>query len=159
VFGSAFSVPGVLVGRRCPFPVQRSGAKMAEPSTEHDLVARQIVDAAFAVHSALGPGLLEPVYGQCLACKVEARDFPSSGKSRCRFDIGTDRSMRGTRMDLVVGGLVVVAIKATEKTLPVHMAQLVTYLKLSGYQLGLLINFNVALIKLWHQAAREQPIN
>ena len=49
---------------------------MAEPSPEHDLVARQIVDAAFAVHDTLGPGLLETVYEQCLACELEAREIP-----------------------------------------------------------------------------------
>jgi GxxExxY protein len=120
---------------------------MAEPSTEHDPVAREIVDAAFAVHTTLGPGLLESVYQQCLACELEAREIPLQRQVALPVRYQNIQIDAGYRMDLVVGGLVVVEIKATEKTLPIHEAQLVTYLKLSGYQLGLLINFNVALIK------------
>jgi GxxExxY protein len=120
---------------------------MAEPSPEHDLVARQIVDAAFAVHGTLGPGLLESVYQQCLACELEAREIPFQLQVALPVLYRNKRVEVGYRMDLVVGGLVVVEVKATERTLPVHEAQLVTYLKLSGYQLGLLINFNVVLIK------------
>ena len=120
---------------------------MVEPSPEHDLVARQIVDAAFAVHGTLGPGLLESVYEQCLACELEAREIPFQRQVAAPVLYRDKRIEVGYRMDLVVGGLVVVEVKATERTLPVHEAQLVTYLKLSGYQLGLLINFNVVLIK------------
>jgi GxxExxY protein len=130
-----------------PGPIQRQGAKMAEPSTEHDLVAFQIVDAAFAVHSALGPGLLESVYEECLASELEAREISFRRQVALPVRYRNKRIEVGYRMDLVVAGLVVVEVKAAEKTLPVHEAQLVTYLKLSGYQLGLLINFNVVLIK------------
>jgi GxxExxY protein len=120
---------------------------MIEPSTEHDLVARQIVDAAFTVHSSLGPGLLETVYEQCLACELEARDIACQRQVALPVQYRNKRIDAGYRMDLVVGGLVVVEVKAAEKILPVHEAQLATYLKLSGYQIGLLINFNVVLIK------------
>lgn len=120
---------------------------MAEPSTEHDLVASQIVDAAFAVHSALGPGLLESVYEECLASELEAREISFRRQVALPVRYRNKRIEVGYRMDLVVSELVVVEVKAAEKTLPVHEAQLVTYLKLSGYQLGLLINFNVVLMK------------
>jgi GxxExxY protein len=120
---------------------------MAEPSTEHDLVAREIVDAAFAVHATLGPGLLESVYEQCLACELEAREIPFQRQVALPVRYRSIQIDAGYRIDLIVGGLVVVEIKATERTLPIHEAQLVTYLKLSGYQLGLLINFNVPLLK------------
>ena len=120
---------------------------MVEPSPAHDLLAQQIVDAAFAVHQALGPGLLESVYEQCLIYELEARAIPFQRQVALPVRYRDKRIDTGYRMDLVVGGLVVVEIKAVEKTLPVHEAQLSTYLKLSGHQLGLLINFNVALIK------------
>jgi GxxExxY protein len=120
---------------------------MTEPSAEHDLVARQIVDAAFAVHSTLGPGLLESVYEQCLGCELEARDIPFLRQVGLPVQYRNKRIDVGYRIDMVVGGLVVVEIKAIEKILPVHEAQLSTYLKLSGYQVGFLVNFNVALIK------------
>jgi GxxExxY protein len=116
---------------------------MAEPSPEHDLVARQIVDAAFAVHDTLGPGLLESVYEQCLACELEAREIPFQRQVTLPVLYRNKRIEVGYRMDLIVGGLVVVEVKAAEKTLPVHEAQLVTYLKLSGYQLGLLIKYGI----------------
>ena len=120
---------------------------MTEPTREQDLIARQVVDSAFAVHTTLGPGLLESVYEQCLAFELASRN------------IGVERQVpvpvryRGAlidaafRMDIVVAGMVVVEVKAVEKMIPIHEAQLVTYLKLSGYPIGLLINFNVPLIK------------
>jgi GxxExxY protein len=120
---------------------------MAEPSAGHDLVAREIVDAAFAVHSALGPGLLESVYEQCLAFELEARDIPFQRQVALPVLYRNRRIDAGFRMDMVVGGLVVAAIKAIDKIVPVHEAQLGTYLRFSGLRLGLLINFNVTLIK------------
>jgi GxxExxY protein len=120
---------------------------MFEPSVEIDAIAHQIVDAAFAVHCALGPGLLESVYEQCLAYELEARDIPFQRQVALPVMYRNIRIDAGFRMDMVVGGLVVVEVKAAEKILPIHEAQLATYLKLSGHQPGLLINFNVILIK------------
>src|SRR5271157_4393182 len=118
---------------------------MSEPSAEHDLIAREIVDAAFAVHSALGPGLLESVYEPCLAYELETRHLVVQRQVTLPVFYRDLRLDAGFRMDLVVGGLVVVEIKAIERLLPIHEAQLLTYLKLSGHKLGLLINFNVTL--------------
>jgi GxxExxY protein len=120
---------------------------VAEPSPEHDLIAREIVDAAFAVHNALGPGLLESVYEPCLAYELETRHLAVRRQVALPVFYRHLRIDAGFRMDMVVGGLVVVEIKATERLLPIHQAQLLTYLKLSGHSLGLLINFNVTLIK------------
>jgi GxxExxY protein len=131
-------------------PVQRQAAKdakMLEPSPEHDLAARQVVDAAFAVHTAPGPGLLESVYEQCLAYELEARDVPFQRQVALPVQYRGKRIDAGFRMDMVAGGLVMVEIKAVEKALPIHEAQLATYLKFSGRRIGLLINFNVVLIK------------
>nr|WP_294550989.1 GxxExxY protein [uncultured Rhodopila sp.] len=122
-------------------------AKMVEPYPEQVLLASQIVDAAFAVHTALGPGLLESVYEQCLVNELETRGIPFQRQVAVPIRYRDKRIEAGYRLDLIVGGLVVVEIKAIEKTLPVHEAQLMTYLKLSGHRLGLLINFNVALVK------------
>jgi len=120
---------------------------VTEPTREQDLVARQIVDSAFAVHTTLGPGLLESVYEQCLAFELASRNIAVERQ------VPVPVTYRGVlidaafRMDIVVAGMVVVEVKAVEKMVPIHEAQLVTYLKLSGYPIGLLINFNVPLIK------------
>jgi GxxExxY protein len=120
---------------------------MIEPTAEHEFFARQVVDSSFAVHSALGPGLLESVYEQCLAAELSIRNIPISRQVPIPIVYKDVRIDAGFRMDLVVGDLLAVEIKAVEKSLPIHEAQLLTYLKLSGHRLGLLINFNVVLIK------------
>ena len=130
---------------------------MSEPSTQHDLIAREIVDAAFAVHSALGPGLLESVYEPCLSYGLETRHLAVQRQVELPVFYRDLRLDAGFRMDMVVDGLVVVEIKATERLLPVHEAQLLTYLKLSGHKLGLLINFNVTLIKLGIRRLIDKP--
>jgi GxxExxY protein len=106
-----------------------------------------IVDAAFAVHTTLGAGLLESVYDQCLAAELKSRNLlveRQVGLPLCCKNIRIDA---GFRLDLLVEKLVVIEIKAVERLLPIHDAQLLTYLKLSGYRLGLLLNFNVARIR------------
>ncbi|HEY5290257.1 MAG TPA: GxxExxY protein [Caulobacteraceae bacterium] len=120
---------------------------MQEPTAEHDLIARQVVDSAFAVHSTLGPGLLESVYEQCLAYELTSRGLEVKRQVSAPVVYREVRMDAGFRLDMVVGGLVAVEIKAVERALPVHEAQLLTYLKLSGHRLGLLINFNVPMIK------------
>ena len=120
---------------------------MHEPSPEQDFVARQIVDSAFAVHTATGPGLLESVYHDFLACELAHRGIPFRREVSVPTHYRQFKVETGFRMDLVVQDLVVVELKAVEQILPVHLAQLDTYLKLSGLELGLLINFKVPLIK------------
>jgi GxxExxY protein len=120
---------------------------MVEPSSEHDRVAQQVVDSAFAVHTTLGPGLLESVYEQCLTAELRTRNLSVERQVALPIVYRNTRIEAGLRMDMVVEGLVVVEAKAVETILPIHEAQLLTYLKLSGLQLGLLINFNVTLIK------------
>jgi GxxExxY protein len=114
---------------------------------ELNIISGKIVDCAFKVHTELGPGLLESVYEICLVkelilagCKVERQVYlPVIYKSEeLKLDF---------RIDLLVEDEVVVELKAIDGILPVHQAQLLTYLKLSGKKLGLLINFNVPLIK------------
>jgi len=114
---------------------------------DHDLIARKIVDSAFAVHSTLGPGLLESVYEQCLAAELSIRNVPVLRQVAVPLTYRHLHFDAGFRIDLLVSESVVVEVKATEKILPIHEAQLLTYLKLTGHKLGFLINFNVPLIK------------
>jgi len=114
---------------------------------ELDEVARQVVDAAFAVHSALGPGLLESVYETCLVHELAKRGVKAARQVVLPIHYDGIRLDGGLRLDFLVEDCLVVELKAVEALLPVHEAQLLTYLKLSGHRLGLLINFNMPLIK------------
>ncbi len=120
---------------------------MPEPSLEADAVARAVVDAALAVHRTLGPGLLESVYEHCLAHELETRGILVQRQALLPVTYRDTKVDAGFRVDLVVGGMVIIEIKAVEQLLAVHEAQLLTYLKLSGMPIGLLINFNVVLLK------------
>ena len=118
------------------------------PSLEEiDRVAKHVVDAAFKVHSTLGAGLLEGVYEVCLAHELHRRGLNFSRQVTLPVEYEGLRLESGLRLDLLVADCVVVEIKAVETLLPVHKAQLLTYLKLSGHRIGLLINFNTPLIK------------
>jgi GxxExxY protein len=112
-----------------------------------NVVARQIVDAAYRVHTTLGPGLLESVYEAALAYELEKRGLRITRQQAIPVIYETVHILTGFHADLVVEDQVIVEIKALERTSPVHKKQLLTYLKLADKRLGLLINFNVALIK------------
>ncbi len=114
---------------------------------EQELLAREIVEASLAVHRALGPGLLESVYERCLVFELLQRGVSAARQVVLPITYRDLHIETGLRIDLVVGGLVVVELKAIEVLLPVHRSQVLTYLKLSGLRLGFLINFNVTLIK------------
>jgi GxxExxY protein len=109
--------------------------------------ARSVVDAAFRVHSALGPGLLESVYEVCLCHELRKQGTPFVAQQVLPVVYDGVRLDAGLRVDLLVDESVVVELKAVEKTLPIHEAQLLTYLKLADKRLGLLVNFNVPLIR------------
>jgi GxxExxY protein len=114
---------------------------------ETNEIARQIVDAAFAVHTALGPGLLESVYEVCLVHELRKRGLTVRQQVVLPVHYDGVRLDAGLRLDLLVNDTVIVEIKAVENLLPVHKAQALTYLKLTGCRLALLINFNVPVIK------------
>ena len=120
---------------------------MSEPSAEHNRLSGMVVDSAVAVHRSLGPGLLESVYEQCLAVELQARGLKTARQVPQPIEYRGKHLDAGFRLDILVEDLVVIEIKAVERLLPVHEAQLLTYLKLSRRQLGLLINFNVPVIK------------
>lgn len=106
-----------------------------------------IVDSAIKVHKELGPGLLESVYEHCLAHELLKRGV--AVKRQCAVPIQYDGETldAGLRIDLLVNDEIVLEIKAVEKVIPVHEAQLLTYLKLACKPMGFLINFNVRLLK------------
>jgi GxxExxY protein len=102
-----------------------------------------VVNAAMAVHSALGPGLLESAYEACLAYELRDRGVHVLQQIALPLTYRDARLDIGYRIDLLVGDTVVVEVKAVTKILPIHEAQLLSYLRLSGRRVGLLINFHV----------------
>ena len=110
-------------------------------------VAKQIVDVAFNIHKAYGPGLLESVYEAIMAYELRKRGLTVSRQQPIPVVHEEVRVGIGFRADLIVQGKVVVEIKSIEAIGPVHKKQLLTYLRLADKRLGLLINFNVELIK------------
>lgn len=110
-------------------------------------VAAAIVDAAIKVHRVLGPGLLESAYEVCLAHELGLRGFELQQQLVLPVIYEGVTLDAGFRLDMVVEGRVVVELKSVDSLLPVHQAQLITYLKLSGISVGLLINFNVRMLR------------
>ncbi len=116
-------------------------------SSEVDATARAIVDAAIKVHKTLGPGLLESVYEACLYHELVQRGLRVERQVAVPIVYDGITLREGLRIDLLVNNLVICELKAVESLQPVHQAQLLTQLRLSGKRLGLLLNFNVALMK------------
>jgi GxxExxY protein len=114
---------------------------------ETDRAAKAVVEGAFAVHKTLGPGLLESVYEVCLCHELGRRNVPFRSQVALPVVYDGVRLDAGLRLDLLVRECLIVELKAVEKHNPLFEAQLLTYLKLTGHRLGLLINFNVPLIK------------
>jgi GxxExxY protein len=120
---------------------------MTEDPSLHENLTERIIGCAMIVHDTLGPGLLESIYQRCLVVELRASSL----------QVATERSVpvlyRGTavdspfRLDIVVDELVIVEVKAVQTTAPVHHAQVISYLKLTGCPVGLLINSNVTLLK------------
>lgn len=113
---------------------------------EEDLM-RSILDCAYRVHTALGPGLLESSYLECLYFELIQKGLQVE-KQKPRPLIYNDVKLEvGYRIDLLVGGRIIVEIKSVDKLSDVHLAQILTYLRLNDNRFGLLINFNVARLK------------
>jgi GxxExxY protein len=114
--------------------------------TENE-IARQILDAAFAVHSKLGPGLLESVYEVVLAYELKKKGLTAERQKPMPIMYDNIRFDEAFRSDLVVNGKVIAELKSVEALLQAHAKQLLTQLRLSGLKLGLLINFGEAHLK------------
>jgi GxxExxY protein len=110
-------------------------------------ITESIIGAAIQVHRALGPGLLESAYQACLAHELTKRNLRVEIQKPLPLVYEQVKLDCGYRIDLLVDGEVVVEIKSVDGVAPVHEAQVITYLKLSGCKLGLLINFNVPALK------------
>ena len=110
-------------------------------------LSREVIGAAIEVHKALGAGLLESAYEECLCQELKLRGIPFARQVELPIEYKGLELSAGYRMDIVVGGLLVLELKSVEKLLPIHEAQLITYLSLSKIWLGLLINFNVPILK------------
>jgi GxxExxY protein len=117
-------------------------------SPELNQLAKVVVDAAFQVHKALGPGLLESVYEICLAHELIKRGLSIETQVYLPIVYSDVILDSGLKLDMLVNQQLILELKSVELLLPVHHAQLLTYLKLSDKRLGLLINFNVPVIKL-----------
>jgi GxxExxY protein len=120
--------------------------KVAIP-TDIEQMATIGVDAAFAVHSEFGPGLLEGAYEACFARELELRGIEYQRQLAVPLNYKGKLIEVGFRADVVIGGKLLIELKAVEQVIPVHKAQVITYLKLMKLPLGLLINFNEVLIK------------
>jgi GxxExxY protein len=115
-------------------------------SKEND-ISREVVDAAYHLHSDLGPGLLETVYEVALAHDLMKRGFAVKRQEAVRIKYDGITFEEGFRADLIVDDCVIIELKSIESLAPVHGKQLLTYLRLTGMKLGLLINFGAPLIK------------
>lgn len=114
---------------------------------ELERIASDVVDSAMKLHIALGPGLLESVYLVILQKKLEERGYRVEREKPIPVEFEGSTFEIGFRADLVINDCFIVELKSVEKLKPVHGKQLLTYLKLTGFRLGLLINFGEALLK------------
>ena len=114
---------------------------------EFDALSKQVIGCALEVHRHLGPGLLESTYEQCLAHELSCAKLPFQLQVPLPVEYKDMRLECGYRIDVFVDGRLIVELKSVEKHLPIHEAQLLTYMKLARVPTGLLINFNVKLLK------------
>jgi GxxExxY protein len=119
---------------------------MREPAPELDGLAKAVVDAAFEVHRTLGPGFLESVYEEAMVIELKARGIPFERQRPISITY-KDRPVGEGRLDLLVASQLLVELKAVETLVPIHKAQVISYLKATRLQLGLLINFNVPVLR------------
>ena len=114
---------------------------------EMNFVTGLVVDSAIRVHSRLGPGLLEGAYEACLAHEIKKRNVDVIAQMQLPIIYDGVRLDIGYRLDLLVAHSVIVELKTVEKLKPIHEAQLLSYLRLSGHKVGLLINFHVPRLR------------
>ena len=114
---------------------------------KYENLTESIIGAAIDVHKELGSGLMESAYEECLCHELSSRNLPFNRQVPLPVCYKKIKLDCGYRMDIVVGNTIVLELKSIEAILPIHEAQLITYLKLSKLPVGLLINFNVPLLK------------
>lgn len=114
---------------------------------DYNNISKEILDACITVHKEMGPGLLESVYEACLQKELELRNVNSKSQVRLPLHYRGEELSKDFRIDLLIENEIIIEIKAVEIVLPVHQAQIISYLKLADKRLGFLINFNVPLLK------------
>ena len=124
-----------------------SNSLQVEPRHHINEITQEVISAAIEVHRNLGPGLLESAYEACLAYELRDRGLAVEQQIPLPIIYRDVAVEVGYRFDLLVEGAVVVELKSVEKLEPIHQAQVLSYLKLSGHRVGLLINFNVRMLK------------
>ncbi|MBW1741776.1 MAG: GxxExxY protein [Deltaproteobacteria bacterium] len=110
-------------------------------------ISSKIIGAAIEVHKALGPGLLESAYEECLCHELSLRGLSFESQKPLPVNYKGKRLDCGYRLDIVVENAIILELKSCDKIEPIHNAQILTYLKLSGTSLGLLLNFNVPVMR------------
>ncbi len=118
-----------------------------DPADGQDPLTREIIGAAIEVHKTLGPGLLEPVYEECLALELVDRGLTTQRQVKVPVVFKGRTLDMDYRLDMLVNDAVILELKAVEKVLPVHEAQLLTYMKLSKQRVGLLLNFHTPYLR------------
>ena len=121
--------------------------RSAQIPQEIEVLTTRVIDAAFVIHRELGPGLLESTYEACLSHELTLRGISCSRQVEIPLRYRGSEITVAYRADLIIEAKLLVELKATDATTPLHKAQVITYLKLLGFPLGLLINFNEQLIK------------
>ena|SRR6266487_3691101 len=116
-------------------------------SVKEEQLAKSIVDSAYAVHKALGPGLLESVYEACFCHELNKRGIPYRRQVKVPIIYDGVTLKEGLRLDILVDDLIISELKSVESLNPIFVAQILSQLKLTGKRLGFLINFNVTTIK------------
>jgi GxxExxY protein len=112
-----------------------------------DELIELVIGLAMRVHDALGPGLLESIYRDCLVLELVANGLEVSVEHHVPLSYRDQKIRDELKIDILVDGRLVIEVKAVERLLPVHKAQVVTYLKLTGFPAGLLLNFNVTSLR------------
>ncbi len=116
-------------------------------SARENFLAREVIDVAFKLHKALGPGLLESVYAKCFYYELETRDIPFVKEQMITLHYEDLVIENGLKLDILVDNLLILELKSQENFHPVWEAQLLSYLKLTRKRIGYLINFHVPLMK------------
>ena len=112
-----------------------------------DELSKRVIGCAIEVHRTLGPGLLESTYEQCLAHELKCAGISFKLQYPLPVNYNGVKLDCGYRVDLFVDNKIIVELKSVDKVLPIHQAQLLTYMKLAGIKIGLLMNFNVRFMK------------
>ncbi|OHB56596.1 MAG: GxxExxY protein [Planctomycetes bacterium RBG_13_44_8b] len=114
---------------------------------EFDGLSKKVIGCDLEVHKKLGPGLLESAYERCLSYELICADISHSVQKELPIEYKKIKLDCGYRIDILIKNDIIIELKSVEKILPVHEAQLLTYMKLSGIKIGLLLNFNVSRLK------------